>query len=112
MAPRHQAHHLDRLLADFSTPGFSCLGPVMKQAFDYMDYRGKSIAHLCCNNGRELVSLSNIGAGRCVGFDFSGEFIGHAQRLAAAAGQDCEFIETDVYAIPPEYDAAFDVVFL
>ena len=112
VAPRHQAHHFEQLLADFSRPGFSCIGPVMKQAFGSMNYRGKSIAHLCCNNGRELVSLRNTGAGRCAGFDFSGEFIGHAQRLAEAAGQDCEFIETDVYAIPPEYDSAFDIVFM
>jgi ubiquinone/menaquinone biosynthesis C-methylase UbiE len=112
VAPRHQAHHFDQLLASFSRPGFTCLGPVMTQAFASMDYRGKSVAHLCCNNGRELVSLRNTGAGRCVGFDFSAEFIAHAQRLADAAGQDCEFIEADVYAIPPGYDSAFDIVFM
>src|SRR3954468_19045782 len=41
--------------------------------------RGKRIAHLCCNNGVELLSLKNMGADRCVGFDLSDSAIQEAQ---------------------------------
>jgi ubiquinone/menaquinone biosynthesis C-methylase UbiE len=73
---------------------------------------GKAVAQLACNNGCELLSIKNMGAGRCVGFDIAEEFVRQAQELNAAAGQDCEFVASNVYEIPADYHAQFDLVFI
>jgi ubiquinone/menaquinone biosynthesis C-methylase UbiE len=67
---------------------------------------------ICCNNGRELLSIKNLGAARCVGFDISDAFIDEARRLAAAGSIDCTFVRSDVYAIPAEHDASFDIAYV
>jgi ubiquinone/menaquinone biosynthesis C-methylase UbiE len=71
---------------------------------------GKDVVQLCCNNGRELLSVKNLGAGACVGFDSAEGFIEQAHELAAASGLACEFVCTDVYDIPADYDSSFDLV--
>jgi ubiquinone/menaquinone biosynthesis C-methylase UbiE len=53
-----------------------------------------------------------MGAGRCVGFDIAEEFVRQAQTLNAAARQDCEFVASNVYEIPAEYNAQFDLIFI
>lgn len=98
------------LLDGFATPGFSVLDAVETEVLGRLDIRGKAVAQLCCNNGRELLSAKNLGAGRCVGFDQSARFIAQARELAAAGGLDVEFVATDVYAIDAGYDGGFDVV--
>lgn len=67
------------------------------------------MAQLCCNNARELLSIRNMGAGRCVGFDFSRAFLDQGRELAVAAGQDLEFLQTEITAIPPEHNGQFDL---
>ncbi len=69
----------------------------------------KAVAQLCCSNGRETVSLMNLGAARAVGFDQSSAFLAQARELAALAGRACEFVEADVAAIDPLYDRKFDL---
>ena len=67
--------------------------------------------HLQCHIGTDTVSLSRLGA-RMTGLDFSAASIGQARDLAAAAGAQVEFVESDVYAaadVLPE--GAFDLVF-
>lgn len=49
-----------------------------------------------CNNGRELLSIKNKGAGYCVGFDIAEGFIDQARQLAKAGDIDCEFVQSDV----------------
>jgi ubiquinone/menaquinone biosynthesis C-methylase UbiE len=72
---------------------------------------GKSVAQLCCNNGQDLLSVKNLGAGPCVGFDASAAFIEQARTLAQAAGHsDVEFVSADIYEIPPEQSGPFDLV--
>ena len=73
---------------------------------------GKDVVHLCCNNGRELLSIKKMGAANCVGFDISCEFIDQARRLAVFGSVSCQFIESDVYEISHEFDRQFDVCVL
>jgi ubiquinone/menaquinone biosynthesis C-methylase UbiE len=70
------------------------------------------VAHLCCNNGRELLSIKNMGARRCVGFDISDNFIDQARYLAESSNVACEFVRADVYDIPALYDNDFDLVYI
>ena len=75
-----------------------------------LDVSGKDVAQLCCNNGRELLSVKNMGARRCVGFDGAPGFIAQARELAASGNINAEFVCTDVYGIPPSFNDSFDLV--
>lgn len=41
-----------------------------------------------------------MGAGRCVGFDFAEAFLAQGRELAAVAGPEAEFVQTEISAIP------------
>ena len=110
VAPLHRQQNQARLLHQFMQPGYTCLDATATKNLNAIGMSGKDVAQLCCNNGRELVSVKNMGANRCVGFDGASGFIEQAQELAAAAGQECEFVQCDVYDIAPEFNGAFDVV--
>ncbi|MBS0359100.1 MAG: class I SAM-dependent methyltransferase [Proteobacteria bacterium] len=112
VAPIHKESQFEKLLSNFKTPGYSCLDPVETELLQKIGIQGKSVAQLACNNGRELLSVKNLGAGHCVGFDISGEFINQAKILAAEGKIDCEFQELDVYDMPEIYNHQFDLVYI
>ena len=110
-APIHRKINQSRLLEAFSTPGHNTLNDHCLDRLNEVDFQGKSVAQLCCNNGRELLSLKNLGAGRCVGFDASAAFIEQARELAKASGHaDVEFVATDIYEIPVDKSGPYDIV--
>ncbi len=116
-APYHEeGNEFAALLEGFGSAGFSCLDGVLTERLMALGVAGKDVAQICCNNGREVLSVKNLGAARCVGFDQSGAFLAQARRLAAAAaaggGITCDFVEGDVYKIPAAYDGAFDIVLI
>jgi ubiquinone/menaquinone biosynthesis C-methylase UbiE len=111
-APIHRKQKFDQLLANFCRPGYSCLDPVETAILHNIGLTGKAVAQVCCNNGRELLSVKNLGAARCVGFDISDAFIDQARQLATAGGIDCEFVRADIYDIPAAYHRAFDLVYI
>lgn len=111
-AEHHRAHaQWDRLVAGFAEPGFSCLDETETAIWRELELVGRSVAQVCCNNGRELLSVRNLGAGRCVGFDQAAAFLEQGRELNGIAGLDCEFVEADVLALPDRYQGAFDRVF-
>ena len=109
-APLHRSQNMERLKQDFSGRGFSCLNDVETKFLQGLGVAGKDVAHLCCNNGQELLSVKNLGAGRCVGFDGAEGFLAQGRELAEAGDIDCEFVCTDIYKIDPAFDASFDLV--
>jgi len=109
-APLHREHNQADLLARFRQPGHSELDVIETAILLDLGVAGKDVAQLCCNNARELISVRNMGARCCVGFEGAAGFVEQAQELNAAAGLDCAFVLGDVYAIPAEYDAGFDIV--
>lgn len=110
-APVHRSSDTFQTLLDgFGEPGFSCLEATEIDRLQAIGVAGKRVAQLCCNNGRELLSIKNLGAAACVGFDQSSGFLAQAEELAAAGPIECRFVETNVYDIPHEFDASFDVV--
>ena len=110
VAPIHAKHNLEELLTNFQKPGYSVLDDIETKCLEYLQVQGKDVAQVCCNNGRELISVKNMGAGRCVGFDGSQGFIDQAKELAAAARQDVEFVCTDIYQLGQDYSEQFDIV--
>ncbi len=96
----------------FSTPGFIALSRNERELLQSIGVSGKNIAHLCCNNGIELMSLKNMGASRCVGFDISDMAIKEASVRSAKVNISCKFERTDVYEISKEYHGVFDIVYI
>lgn len=56
------------------------------------------------------MSIRNLGAGHCVGFDISELNIEEARRVATEAKIECEFVRTDIYEIDEKYHNSFDLV--
>lgn len=112
IAPIHKESEFAGLLAGFKKPGYSCLDQTETSLLQNIGLQNKAVVQLACNNGRELLSVKNLGAGRCVGFDISNQFIEQARTLAQTAHSDCEFECLDIYDIPSSYDNQFDLVYI
>ena len=65
-------------------PGYNRLDETLTARLRALGLEGKSVIQLCCNNGREILSVKNLGAARCVGVDQSAPFLEQAAELAAA----------------------------
>ncbi len=75
------------------------------------DLQGVRGVHLQCHIGTDTVSLARLGA-RMTGLDFSAAALEQARRLAAAAGADVDFVESELYdALDVLPAAAFDLVY-
>ena len=111
-APVHAGHKLDEWLERFAKPDYSSLGEVATDFLRGIGVQGKAVAQLCCNNGRDLISIVRLGAKSGTGFDISAEFVAQGRHLATVAGVDCSFVAGDVYDIPASYDAAFDLAYV
>lgn len=109
-APLHRSQNMKDLVAAFSKPGHSRLNKIETEILLSLDIGGKDVAQLCCNNGQELLSVKNLGAANCVGFDGSGGFIDQAREIAAAGNIDCSFVCTDIYDIDANYNTSFDLI--
>jgi SAM-dependent methyltransferase len=103
---------MEGLLKNLHDPVHLCLDETAQDWLTKAVVQGKDVVQLCCNNGRELISIQRMGANRCVGIDISAAFIAQAEQLNAAAGADCNFLAYDVYDVPVEYDAQFDLVYI
>ncbi len=108
----HARVSLDKLLERVKQPDFSTFDWVERRIFEGLELKGKDVAQLSCNNGRELISCQKAGARRCVGFDISDAFIEQGKRLAEAGGVATKFVRTNVYDIPESYDEGFDIVYV
>lgn len=109
----HKAHsRYQEMLDNFARSGYSLLDDVETEILFDIGLENKNVIQLCCNNGREILSVKNLGAGRCVGVDQSEAFIEQANELAAAGNIGCEFIRSDVYDLSRSLQAQFDIVYL
>ena len=110
--PRHQQASREQWDKAFLQPGFVCLGRTEQDLLRQIGLKGKNVAHLCCNNGVELLSLKNLGSRECMGFDISDLAIQEAQERAKRCHIDCQYVQSDVYEISVEYAKRFDVVYI
>ena len=111
-APQHEERNLKTLLADFAKPGHSCLDPIETARFEALGVAGKDVAQLCCNNGQELISVKNLGAGRCVSFDNAEQFLDQARAIAGVAQAEVAFVHGDIHEAPHDYDDCFDIAYV
>ncbi|MFA0964928.1 class I SAM-dependent methyltransferase [Roseivirga sp. BDSF3-8] len=111
--PRHQSYkkksgHKKKFLRK----NYHTLPAPLHEAFLDYGLEGRSVLHLCCNDGEELVSLKKLNAGRCVGVDISSSAIHSARVLAAGLHLDATFEVADVYDLPDAAYGRFDYVLL
>lgn len=112
VAPIHAQSNQAKLIANFKKSGFSVLDRYETEQLHKIGLVGKSVAQLACNNGRELLSIQNLGAEKVVGFDISEKFIQQANELKKAAGSDAEFVQSDIYEIHEKFYGTFDLVYI
>ena len=110
--PIHARRRFQRSLEMFRRPGFSCLRPVTRQRLLEHGLRGRAVFQPCCHDGRHILSIKNLGACRCVGFDLSDRFVAQGRQLAAASGIECELVRADVYRLGEAYDGQFDIAYI
>ncbi|MDD4124358.1 MAG: class I SAM-dependent methyltransferase [Eubacteriales bacterium] len=85
--------------------------PDVAQELRLINFKGKSVAQFCCNNGRELLSLMQLGAENGVGFDIAENIINQASDTAKKAGIDnCRFVACNIMDIPEQYYNSFDYI--
>jgi len=109
-AERHRSHaQYAALLAGFATPGFSVLDETLTRCLEDLDVKGKTVAQLCCNNARELLSIKSLGAAKITGFDFSEAFLAQGRELADVGSIEAELVQTEIAKIPAAYDGRFDI---
>lgn len=115
--PKHQAVKKEYWDEQFKKPGFSALNKTEARLWESIGIEGKDIVQLCCNNGVELLSLKNLGAKSCTGFDICDEAVKEANDRARLTGiRDCIFIRSNIYDIETahlsELHQKFDVVYV
>lgn len=74
------------------------------------DVSGKSMLHLQCHFGLDSMGWARLGA-EVTGVDFSDKAIALAQEINAELGLDCEFVQSDIMALPDNLSGQFDIVF-
>lgn len=74
------------------------------------DVSGSRMLHLLCHFGLDTLSWARRGA-ICTGVDISPVAIGHANRLAASARLEADFVCTNLYDFERGKAAPYDIVF-
>lgn len=110
VTPIHQQHRKMDLQTAVQAEDFSVLDEIETTIHRRLGLPGKRVAHLCCNNGQELISVLKLGAASGVGFDIADEVIKEATLLGKLSKTTCEFVRANVYEIDPTYFQQFDLV--
>lgn len=97
------------LLHAVTSPEFSRFDPTITRVLQAIDVAGKDVVQLCCNNGRECLSLFSLGARSVVGVDQSRAFLQQAQDLAQRSPHAPTFIEADIHQLPERLHERFDI---
>lgn len=93
-------------------PDFHALDTHLKTRLQDLNIADKSILHLMCNDGEELISAKRMGAGKCMGIDISSTAIQSATELAEELGlEDIHFKQSDAYDVDSQMfdDTKFDI---
>jgi len=76
-----------------------------------INFNGKTIAQFCCNNGRELLSIMQLGAEYGVGFDIAENIINQAKETVKKIERmNCDFVACNILDINEDYRNKFDFI--
>lgn len=82
----------------------------IKDVLDKSNLKNKKVAQFCCNNGRELLSISKHYGTKATGFDIAENLIEQGRLHAKALDVPCDFIVTDILEIDEKYNESYDVI--
>jgi len=88
------------------------LNPVLQAYFDSIDLENQTIYHVCCNNGRELLTLSKRKIQHAYGFDIAQNMVDYANHVAAILQLPATFIQSDILKLSDHYDKKADIVLI
>ena len=112
----HQKARNHSLQIGFENPGFTTLDrdcdEVLINKLKDIDFVGKTICQMPCNNGRELLSLMRFGAKEAVGFDISDVAITEAKQLAQISRINAKFERINILDIDNQYNGCFDFIYI
>jgi SAM-dependent methyltransferase len=109
----HKRVRMEELIKNFKEPYHSVLDNIETDVLiKTCKVKNKDVIQLCCNNGRELISIKYLGAKRCVGVDFAKGFISQGEELSELAKQEIEFYCLDIFELPRLFYNSFDVVYI
>ncbi len=109
-APLHEAGATwQKLLTEVVKDDFSAFDQTLRETLDHVGVTGKRVVQICCNNGREVLSLSAMGAKRVLGIDQSEAFLEQGRKLADVSGRKCDFLCADIYELPEEIPSNFEL---
>lgn len=86
------------------------INPTIKSVLDQAQLASKKIAHFCCNNGRELLSIVQYYGAEGTGFDIAENLVSQGNRSSGELGLSCDFIAENILEIGPEHYQSFDIV--
>lgn len=84
--------------------------PSIKGELDKLDLLNKKVAQFCCNNGRELLSITKHYGANGTGFDIAENLILQGSQHARELNLPCVFVVESILDIGTEYDNSFDVI--
>ncbi|MCL2496696.1 MAG: class I SAM-dependent methyltransferase [Clostridiales bacterium] len=112
----HRKARKNSLHNGFKNPDFTALNRdcdhVLIDKLNNIDFSGKIISQMPCNNGSELLSLMKFGATEAIGFDISDAAVSEAEQLAEIAQLNAKFIRTNILEIGAEYNGYFDFIYI
>ncbi len=112
----HQKARKNSLLKSFENPDFTTFNSdydnVVVNKLKHINFDGKTIAQMQCQNGRELLSLMRFGAKEAIGFDISDIAISEAEQLTETAKLNAKFVRTNILEIDDKYNDYFDFIYI
>jgi 2-polyprenyl-3-methyl-5-hydroxy-6-metoxy-1,4-benzoquinol methylase len=110
--PIHKQKQHKNLLQLVKDEQYNAFDAILTQNLQKLKLKGKKAVQICCNNGRETISLAKLGAVRAVGIDISELAIQDARQLSETAGTNCEFIASDIYDVETKLTGKFDLALI
>jgi SAM-dependent methyltransferase len=104
---RHRSHKPD-LIADFKANPRE-LYP--EDIFLLGDVRGKTVAHLQCNDGQDTLSIAHHLGAIATGIDISDSAIEFARELSAETGIPATFVRADIFEWFTQNETPVDVIY-
>ena len=112
----HKKARENSLQIGFENPDFTTLNrdcdKILLDKLGKIDFNGKIISQIPCNNGRELLSLMKLGAKEAIGFDISDTAILEAKQLAEISKLNAKFVRTNILKIGDHYADYFDFIYI
>lgn len=86
------------------------INSTIQSVLDKQELTSKKIAHFCCNNGRELLSITKHYGVKGTGFDIAENLVLQGNQASKKLNLPCEFIAVNILDICAEYNDSFDII--